>query len=167
MCVVCSVWRVRAMDRCGSCFAACCITPPPTPPNPASCTTPLPGHRHRYTLQPSSCVLSNPTILSFNRFSSIMANFCPLTLPVIFEQRYHSQTAIVSVLHQNEGGIGKSIPNAQEISRRRRGWISQYLPSFGGIRTFSSSSIDLQGWIRKSIPLIRKGLTMLKSILPC
>ena len=26
---------------------------------------------------------------------------------------------IVSVLHQNEGGIGKSIPDAQEISRGR------------------------------------------------
>ena len=27
---------------------------------------------------------------------------------------------IVSVLHQNEGGIGKSIPDAQEISRDPR-----------------------------------------------
>ena len=62
----------------------------------------------------------------------------------------------VSVLHQNEGGIGKSIPKAQEISgdprakpegilegqgksRGKRGWISQYLPRFGGIRTFSDS----------------------------
>ena len=80
---------------------------------------------------------------------------------------------IVSVLHQNEGGIGKSIPDAQEISRDprdfprakpegnleglgksrgRRGWISQYLPSFGGVWTFSSSSIHLQGWIRKIHP---------------
>ena len=38
---------------------------------------------------------------------------------------------IVSVLHQNEGGIGKSIPDAQDISRdprdvpraRPEGWI--------------------------------------------
>ena len=52
-------------------------------------------------------------------------------------------------------------------SRGRRGWISQYLPSFGGVRTFSSSSIHLQGWIRKSIPVSREGLTVLKSILPC
>ena len=95
---------------------------------------------------------------------------------------------IVSVLHQDEGGIGKSIPDAREISRDprdfprakpegnlegrgksrgRRGWISQYLPSFGGVRTFSSSSIHLQGWIRKSIPVGREGLTVLKSILPC
>ena len=52
-------------------------------------------------------------------------------------------------------------------SRGRRGWISQYRPSFGGIRTFSSSSIHLQGWIRKSVPVGREGLTVLKSILPC
>ena len=66
------------------------------------------------------------------------------------------------MLHQDEGGIGKSIPDAREISRDprdfprakpegnleglgkswgRRGWISQFLPSFGGVRTFSSSSI--------------------------
>ena len=35
---------------------------------------------------------------------------------------------IVSVLHQNEGGIGKSIPDAQEgrrKSRGQRGWISK------------------------------------------
>ena len=65
---------------------------------------------------------------------------------------------IVSVLHQDEGGIGKSIPDAQKISRDlldfprakpegnlegrgksggRKGWISQYLPSFGGARTIS------------------------------
>ena len=68
----------------------------------------------------------------------------------------------MSVLHQNSGGIGKSIPSALEISLDprdfpraspsgnlsglgkslgRRGWISQYLPSFGGVRTFSSSLI--------------------------
>ena len=79
---------------------------------------------------------------------------------------------IVSVLHQDEGGIGKSIPDGRKISRDprdfprakpegnlegrgkservegckthgrgksrgRRGWISQYLPSLGGARTFS------------------------------
>ena len=49
----------------------------------------------------------------------------------------------------------------------RRGWISQYIPSFGGVRIFSSSSIHLQGWIRKSTPMGREGLTVLKSILPC
>ena len=59
----------------------------------------------------------------------------------------------MSVLHQNSGGIGKSIPSALEISLDprdfpraspsgnlsglgkslgRRGWISQYLPRFGG-----------------------------------
>ena len=61
----------------------------------------------------------------------------------------------MSVLHQNSGGIGKSIPSALEISLNprdfpqaspsgnlsglgkslgRRGWISQYLPRFGGAR---------------------------------
>ena len=115
----------------------------------------------------------------------------PNTSLVLVEHGY-----IVSVLHQDEGGIGKSIPAAQfpetqEISRGRspreisrvegnprdfprpwvlhpetrgisrgrspreiprvegckthgrgksrgrRGWISQYLPSLGGVRTFS------------------------------
>ena len=56
----------------------------------------------------------------------------------------------VSVLHRNEGGVGKSIPDAWEISRDPRDvptvkperhfevffGIFQYLPSFGGIRTF-------------------------------
>ena len=52
-------------------------------------------------------------------------------------------------------------------SRERwRGCISQYLHHFGGLRTFSSSLIHLQRWIRKSIPVGRKGLTVLKSILP-
>ena len=102
----------------------------------------------------------------------------------------------VSVLHQNEGGIGKSIPDAQEISRDprdfprakpegnlegrgksrgRRGWISQFLPSFGGVRTFSSSSILSLGMdqeihpsrqgridsvkINPSLPMMREWLT--------
>ena len=64
----------------------------------------------------------------------------------------------VSVLHQDEGGIGKSILDGQKISRDPkdfplakpevnlesrgksrawRGWISKYLPSFGEIWTFS------------------------------
>ena len=61
----------------------------------------------------------------------------------------------LSVLHQNSGGIGKSIPSALQISLDprdfpraspsgnlsglgksfgRRGWISQYLPRLGGAR---------------------------------
>ena len=40
----------------------------------------------------------------------------------------------MSKLHQNSGGIGKSIPSALEISLGRRGWISQYLLHFGGER---------------------------------
>ena len=71
----------------------------------------------------------------------------------------------MSVLHQNSGGIGKSIPSALQISLDprdfpraspsgnlsglgksfgRQGWISQYLPRLGGARIqcqFSSKSI--------------------------
>ena len=64
----------------------------------------------------------------------------------------------LSVLHQNSGGIGKSIPSALQISLDprdfpraspsgnlsglgksfgRRGWISQYLPRLGGARIHS------------------------------
>ena len=95
---------------------------------------------------------------------------------------------IVSVLHQDEGGIGKSIPDARKISRDprdfprakpegnlegrgksggQRGWISQYLPSFGGARTISQHQFFYREWIRKSFPVDREGLTVLKSILPC
>ena len=35
------------------------------------------------------------------------------------------------------------------------------------VQTFSSSSVHLQIWVRKSIPMDREGLTVLKSILPC
>ena len=36
----------------------------------ASCTTALPGHRHRYTLQPSSHVLSNSLLIELDFLSS-------------------------------------------------------------------------------------------------
>ena len=48
-----------------------------------------------------------------------------------------------------------------------RGWISQFLPSFGGVRTFSHHQSFYREWIRKSFPVNREGLTVLKSILPC
>ena len=88
----------------------------------------------------------------------------------------------VFVLHKNEGGIEKSIPDAREISRDpryfprakpegnlegrwkslgRRGWISQYLPSFGGVRT---SDILLIINPSTGIDQDREGLTVLKSI---
>ena len=63
-----------------------------------------------------------------------------------------------SMLHQNEGGIGKSIPDAREIS--------QYLTSFGGVGTFLHQQSFYMEWIRKSFPVDREGLTVLKSILP-
>ena len=64
----------------------------------------------------------------------------------------------VSVFHQNSGDIGKSIrpaerfpeDEAQGKSRGRRGWISQYFPSFGGVRTFSHHQSFFREWIRKS-----------------
>ena len=52
---------------------------------------------------------------------------------------HQNEGGIVSVLHQNEGGIRKSKTpisrGSREISR-----VSQYLPSFGGVRPFYSSS---------------------------
>ena len=58
----------------------------------------------------------------------------------------------MAVLHQNSGGIGKSIPSALEISLGlrpreisrvsgnlgRRGWIFQSLPPLGGARIQSA-----------------------------
>ena len=63
--------------------------------------------------------------------------------------------------------LPQALPSENLSDLGRRGWVSQYLPSFGGVRTFSSSSIHLQGWIRKSILVGREGLTVLKPILPC
>ena len=80
---------------------------------------------------------------------------------------------IVSVLHQDEGGIAKSIPDGRKISQDprdfprakpegnlegrgksggQRGWISQYLPSFGGVLTISQHKFFYREWIRKSFP---------------
>ena len=67
---------------------------------------------------------------------------------------------IVSVLHQTEGGIGKSIPDTREIS-----WDPRDFQSFGGVLTFSHH--HHREWIRKSFPVDREGLTVLKSILLC
>ena len=39
--------------------------------------------------------------------------------------------------------------------------------SFGGARTISQHQFFYRGWIRKSFPVDREGLTVLKSILPC
>ena len=80
----------------------------------------------------------------------------------------------MSVLHQNSGGIGKSIPSALKISLDprdfpraspsgnlsglgkslgRRGWISQYLPRFDGARI--QSCILLYIWLDSFLaPLI-------------
>ena len=79
----------------------------------------------------------------------------------------------LSVLHQNSGGIGKSIPSALQISLDprdfpraspsgnlsglgksfgHRGWISQYLPRLGGARIQSAPwrlrSRHVQHWGR-------------------
>ena len=85
-------------------------------------------------------------------------NMCNCRTSTIILACIGSDKGNVSVLHQDEGGIGKSIPDAQQISRDprdfprakpegnlegrgksggQRGWISQYLPSFGGARTIS------------------------------
>ena len=78
----------------------------------------------------------------------------------------------MSVLHQNSGSIGKSIPSALEISLDsqdfpqaspsrnllglgksigRRVWISQYLPRFGGARI---QSLPTQTYIYLYMELI-------------
>jgi len=54
-----------------------------------------------------------------------------------------------------------------EILPCPKGRISQYLPSFGGARTISQHQFFYREWIRKSFPVDREGLTVLKSILPC
>ena len=43
-------------------------------------------------------------------------NETSLYIYIIFMKQLFNMKGIVSVLHQNEGGIGKSIPEAQEIS---------------------------------------------------
>ena len=63
-------------------------------------------------------------------------------------------------------------PETREISRGRsprgilRGWISQYLPRLGGVRTFSQHPFFYREWIRKSFPVGSEGLTVLKPFLP-
>ena len=84
---------------------------------------------------------------------------------------------IVSVLPQNKVDIGNSIPDTQEISRdpgdfpwanieenledRGDGFpnISRVLVEYGHSSHHQSIYI-LQGWIRKSIPVGREGLTV-------
>ena len=60
---------------------------------------------------------------------------------------------IVSVLHQNEGGIWEIHPRCRETSRGSRD-ISRTEggESFGGVQKFYSSSILLH-WIRKPFPV--------------
>ena len=90
---------------------------------------------------------------------------------------------IVSVLHQNEGGIGKSIPVAQEISRDPRdvlgaqpeGHLEGRGKSRGQRGGFPNNSrflgeyghsIHHQGVHGIIIPEDREGLTVLNPILP-
>ena len=91
---------------------------------------------------------------------------------------------IVSVLHQNEWGFGKSIPDGQKVSQDPRdlrrakpeGKLKVWRNLEDGGDEFPNTSQVLVGWghsphhqllFRKSIPLGREGLTVLKSILPC
>ena len=87
----------------------------------------------------------------------------------------------MSVLHQNSGGIGKSIPSVLEISldhrpstsglRKslgRRGWISQNLPRFGGARIHYRKELVEHKYVivkttialteRKMVMLLRKAV---------
>ena len=91
--------------------------------------------------------------------TSLLSAVCVNNISRVLVEYRHFQDFPPASPLGNLSGLGKSLG--------RRGWISQYLASFGGVQTFSSSSIHLQGWIRKSIPVGREGLTVLKSILPC
>jgi len=62
----------------------------------------------------------------------------------------------------------RNMAEFSEVSGLQRfHWISQYLPSLGGVRTFSYHQTFYREWISKSFPADREGLTVLKSILPC
>ena len=51
---------------------------------------------------------------------AVPANFLEIDVNIFLISNRSFTPHIVSVLHQNEGGIGKSIPDAQEISRDPR-----------------------------------------------
>ena len=72
------------------------------------------------------------------------------------------------VIGYDDGVTRKNQPSPpQQLQFTKRvGWI-QYLPSFGGVRTFSQQQFFYREWIRKSFPVDREGLTVLKSVLPC
>ena len=81
----------------------------------------------------------------------------------------------------NPSLMPKRFPETRKISRGRslreilrvegnlegRGDGFPNLLSFGGGRTFSHHQFFYREWIRKSFPVDREGLTVLKSILPC
>ena len=80
---------------------------------------------HNYFLK---CILLNSLFnstfafqgkMSKNKSSSVAFFYLPAS-PDSFASMGAVPVLIVSVLHQNEGGIGKSIPDAQEISRDSR-----------------------------------------------
>ena len=99
---------------------------------------------HNYFLK---CILLNSLFnstfafqgkMSKNKSSSVAFFYLPAS-PDSFASMGAVPVLIVSVLHQNEGGIGKSIPVAQEISRdprdvlylERKGLLNPILPDGG------------------------------------
>ena len=70
----------------------------------------------------------------------------------------------VSVLHQDEGGIGKSIPDAQKISRDQRDF-PRAKPE-GNLKGRGKSR-GRRGWISRSLIICREVLILTLSILPC
>ena len=86
----------------------------------------------------------------------------------------------VHVMHQCStitGPVAGDFPRASPLgnlfglrkSLGRRGWISQYLPSFGGVPTFSHHQSFCREWIRKFFPVASVKIDSVKinPSLPC
>ena len=113
-------------------------------------------------------VCSEDNGISWQRQGQVLMTILMMMMVVMLKMiMYPCSTKTREVLG-NPSPTSKRFPETREISRGRgksqgrRGWISQYLPRFGGARTFSHHQSSYREWIRKSFPVHRKGLTVLK-----